>query len=74
MPSCIARPLPRPQVKQDPESGALRFVPVKLNRADATKETVSFSPSALGELVRMPGNASVSASALQGQQGEHDEL
>lgn len=44
------------QVKRDPESGALKFVPVKLQRADATKQTVSFSP---GALTGMVGNATL---------------
>jgi hypothetical protein len=38
-------------VKQDPETGALRFVPVRVQRAEAVQETVSFSPSAITQLV-----------------------
>lgn len=39
------------QVKQDPESGALQFVPVRVQQADATLQTVSFSPGAMGAFV-----------------------
>ncbi len=58
------------QVKQDPETGALQFVPVRVQQADATRETVTFSPGALSAL--LAGN--FSQGALEALAEAHEEL
>ena len=59
-------------MKREPDTGALRFVPVRVQRVESTQQSVSFSPSAINSMV---GNFSSQAlAALMGAQQAREEL
>lgn len=61
-------------MRQDPETGALRFVPLAVTRAGGARETVSFSQAALQDIMAGFSGGNFTAQQLEEMAQQHEEL